>query len=84
MYSAKADGGDSTMMMSILKILNNVPSDTTRKGVLAEHYEDRKRTIGELLKSPMTLSQGAAIMNEYKGQTDCHAETGRGGRGERD
>lgn len=57
------------MMFDVIRYMANLPSDNTRKGVLAEHYEDRKWTIGELLKSPMTLSQGAAIMNEYRRST---------------
>ena len=54
-------------MLDILRILYNLPvSDTTRKGVLACEYEDKRKSLVEMLKSPMTLSQGAAIMNEYR------------------
>lgn len=67
LHSPEAYGGDCKMMMDILKILNNVPPpDNTRKGVLACEYDDKRKSLVEMLKSPMTLAQGAAIMNEYR------------------
>ncbi len=61
------------MMFDVLRYMAKLPPKDHVKDTY--EYEDKKTSFMDLLKPPMTLAQGAAIMNEYRRSNgDIHDE----------
>lgn len=55
------------MLFGILPIMAREFGVEEKQILRCEHeYEDERKSLHDLLRSPMTLAQGAAIMNAYR------------------